>query len=810
MDLRRKNSSVNSSMGDIMIHEMRSKINIRAIIFATACILSLTCAAAGAAEIENGAAAGTRPGHDTLQGRLAPEAAINYDQIVEESKRTLEEMGISRDSYDIGVIADANLAVVRAADRKVRETVWRTIQAIEKNHISVTATEVIALQYANATGISEMLSNIYSRKTIFLKDDEKITVKKDDNGIDISPDPRTNSIIVTGPRTVLGAVREMVKKLDRKTDQIHIKVLIAEVTLDDTTQYGVEWKFADTTLLGDSKVTPSSTVDFGYQSEAKKNGLMGFKYSVLSGDNLNMFLQMLRSQSHIDVLASPELLSSNNTKSRFQETVKVPVQKTTSTATGLVSTSTEYQDVGIDLTVLPQVNIDGYINLDISQTIQSIIETLNNKQNAPTYSNRVIKTNVLVKNGATVVIGGLFKNNEGATISKVPIAGNLPVIGKLFTRNQKNRIKTELMVFLTPELARTDEDFETTARNVRAPEIRKRLEDTAAVELAGASQKEKKKIKVISYSDERTVISAGALDGVKPGDEFLVVRQEKEYYHPETHQLVSVEEKEIARIKVDIVKDRTSLATLLALATGENVLAGDTAALEDSPMLFENFRIRGMKVDFTPAEDYRSTAVRIDMRIKNTTRNPLLRTKLMEKMINRMDTKKGRKVVTKDTGKYDLRIVENGRATPLKLTEKIVDDGLETLILFNRIIGPEEEISVTLAYELYHGIFQMKDLERQIADERGETPVNTNIGPKDPKASVGFSINFRNPIIAGDFTPRPAVIENAMGGTTLAWTQNGAPLRISGKWRFEDPAAVRKRIAAKGDGENSKKIREVR
>lgn len=85
-----------------------------------------------------------------------------------------------------------------------------------------------------------MLANIYCKKIYIVKDDDKIAVKKDDNNIDISKDTRTNSIIVTVPQKVIGVILDTVRKLDCKTDQIHIKVLVAEVSIDDSMQYGVE------------------------------------------------------------------------------------------------------------------------------------------------------------------------------------------------------------------------------------------------------------------------------------------------------------------------------------------------------------------------------------------------------------------------------------------------------------------------------------------------------------------------------------------------------------------------------------------
>lgn len=734
-----------------------------------------------------------------FQGGLSFDPGVNYSQITDDARAVLKEFGLTDgEDYRITIIKDAGQAMVFAKDKKTKDAVWKTITDIENNYYKLVRSEVIALQYANASEVAAMLTNIYSRNIYIVKDDDKIAVKKDDNNIDISKDTRTNSIIVTAPQNVIGVILDTVRKLDCKTDQIHIKVLIAEVSLDDSMQYGVEWKYSDNTFMGDSGAKPNALVDYGYQKADKKKELMGFKYSVISGDKLNLFLQLLRTESHIDVMASPELLTSNNMKAQFQETVKVPVLKTTTTSNGVITNSTEYQNVGIDLVVLPQVNIDGYINLEIAQTIQSIIDTLNSKQNAPTYSNRVINTNVLVKNGSTVVIGGLFKNNEGSSASSVPGARGITLLGKLFGRTQKGAEKTELMVFLTPEIVKTEGGFDEAIDKLDAPAIKERLKDERAEKMAGVAQKEKLRIKVLSTSENRVVIGSGASDGVTKGDEFIVVRPEKEYYHPETHQLVSVEEKEIARLKVDAVKAATSLATVIGADSGEAILAGDLVVKEESQVMFENFKIAKMKIELNPAKDYCTTGVRIDLTLRNTAGKAVLKTKMLEKIAYKSSKKTGRSAPA-GRESYGVSFVESGAARPLKFTEKTEGDQSEVLIMFDRIVKPDETIDLRIeTHQNFSILNDLNGIRKQAGSAAYFSKINSSNGPKDPAASMGLTVNFHDRIILKDFNYVPAAIDNAMDGTTLVWTQEGSPLKISGGWRFEDPAGVLARGAAKG------------
>jgi len=727
-------------------------------------------------------------------GSLSAEPNIDYGRIVEKTRNVLAELGIGEELFTITLLREANQVMINAKDVRTKDAVWKTIRDIEENYYKVVTTEVIALQYASAESIASLLTSMYSRKVYIQNGDEKISVKREDNNIDISTDTRSNSIIVTAPQNVIGVIRETVRKLDCKTDQIHIKVLIAEVSLDNTMQYGVEWKFAEKTFMGKDGVNPTAAVDYGYQKQAKQNELFGFKYSIISGDKLNAFIQMLRTQSHIEVLASPELLTSNNMKAQFQETIKVPVLKTTTTSNGVINTSTEYQNVGIELLVKPQVNIDEYINLEISQTIQNILDTLSNKQNAPTYSNRVINTNVLVKNGSTVVIGGLFKNNDAMMDSGLPGAGKSTLFGKLFGRTLKNNVKTELMVFMTPQISKTDGDFDAVVEDLKAPAIQTRLKEEKAERMAGFVKKDKKKITVISAAEDRVVISAGASDKIKKGEEFRIVRPEKEYYHPETHQLVSVEEKEVARIKVETLKDKTAVAAILSIGSNENVLAGDLVLPEDSTLLFENFRITCMKCDFTPNGDYSATDVKLNFKAKNTTKNSIIRTKMVDKLFTTSDPKNPNKPINMDHDKYKMSIIENGSAKPLKFSERLCEAGAETVILFNRIIRPDEEIEIGFETRIKGTIFFGDSIENLIAGNIQYAKMINNFGNKNSRNSFGVSLNYPDRIMIKDFSLVPAIIDNAMGGTTLVWAQEGS-INIRGQWGFEDTAAVKKRIA---------------
>jgi len=132
------------------------------------------------------------------------------------------------------------------------------------------------------------------------------------------------------------------------------------------------------------------------------------------------------------------------------------LRSTQETATGGVLTSYDYRDVGVILTVTPRINKSGTISLNVNQEINSLIEfTL---FNAPVIAKREASAYVTVKDGQTMIIGGIIKDDKTETVHKTPILGDIPFLGRLFQRKDTRSEKTELMVFITPRVVYTDED----------------------------------------------------------------------------------------------------------------------------------------------------------------------------------------------------------------------------------------------------------------------------------------------------------------------------------------------------------------
>jgi len=261
----------------------------------------------------------------------------------------------------------------------------------------------------------------------------------------------TNSLIITTYKRNFPAVEKLIRELDVMLPQVLIEVKIVEITLDDDTKFGVEWMWEHTTSVDGKNYLKSGSTTFGLADE-----VFGMKYSIL-GKTLEALLMALEKNTKVNILSTPRILTLDNHEAVINIGQEVPyLESTQETATGGVLTSYDFRDVGVILTVLPRINKSETVTMDVNQEINSLIEfTL---FNAPVIAKREATASVTVKDGHTMIIGGIIQDNKTETVHKVPILGSIPFIGNLFKRQESKIEKTELMVFITPHIVRTPEE----------------------------------------------------------------------------------------------------------------------------------------------------------------------------------------------------------------------------------------------------------------------------------------------------------------------------------------------------------------
>ncbi|MFM9901012.1 MAG: type II secretion system secretin GspD [Polaromonas sp.] len=287
-------------------------------------------------------------------------------------------------------------------------------------------------------------------------------------GGQIQADPATNSLIITAPEPQYRQLRAVIDKLDSRRAQVFIESLIAEVNTDKAAEFGVQFQ----TLLGTGAVagtnfatgganiftvassiaagTPTASTGFNFAGVAQRNGqsVLGFlaRFIETSGDG--------------NILSTPNLLTLDNEEARIVIGQNVPFVTGSFTNTGSNNGSVnpfqtvERKDVGLTLRVKPQISEDGQVKLQIFQESSSVDPASRNSVTGLITNKRSIESNVVVNDGAIVVLGGLLQDSYSGNQDKVPGLSNLPVLGNLFKAEARTRSKTNLMVFLRPVVIR--------------------------------------------------------------------------------------------------------------------------------------------------------------------------------------------------------------------------------------------------------------------------------------------------------------------------------------------------------------------
>jgi len=360
------------------------------------------------------------------------------------------------------VVADVrtNSVVVTATEQNMQQFEELIAQLDTPNLLSDVA-RTFQLKYASATTVATTLNNLFRGNTRGMSFFDIIMGNRGTSGDPISQlrnitvvaETKTNTLLITGPPQAFSMVESIIAQLDRRTPQVFIQVAIVDVTLDDTTKFGVEWQWSN----GDS-TTHEVGPAFGLAEEK-----YGLKYSIIS-DNLQVLLHALTTRSNVKVYSTPSITTADNVAATISIGQDIPFVSTSEeTNSGNLRQTVDFKNVSITLNVTPHVTAANddipLITLDVQQTINELMGR-EIELNAPIIANRQAKTTVMVKDGQTIVIGGIIKENTEELKKAVPILSKIPLIGEAFKSRTKIRSKSELMVFLTPRILKDDTDVE--------------------------------------------------------------------------------------------------------------------------------------------------------------------------------------------------------------------------------------------------------------------------------------------------------------------------------------------------------------
>ncbi len=293
----------------------------------------------------------------------------------------------------------------------------------------------------------------------------------DSGKITVTPDKASNSLVIMASPTDYNNLMQVIKKLDRRSKQVFVQVLIAEISPEKSRSFGVQagavaagalGKYLQGgglydpfgtfgKILGDSSSTGSSGIGTLIQDKLKDST------RPVTGVAL---IQALENNGMLNILSTPNILTTDNKEAEINVGENVPFKGASTQSTFGATESVERKDIGINLKIKPQVSEGDYIRMDLYQEISAVKNDKGQAIDLVT-TKRSAKTSVVVKDKETIVIGGLIQDTEDTTISKVPFLGDIPGLGWLFKTSSKTRKKTNLIILLTPKIVRDAADLNT-------------------------------------------------------------------------------------------------------------------------------------------------------------------------------------------------------------------------------------------------------------------------------------------------------------------------------------------------------------
>jgi len=371
------------------------------------------------------------------------------------------------------VEADSGTILILDTPEKIAE-VEETIGLLEHK----STVQVFNLQYANAGDIAKQLKTQLDMKKVG----------------SIKADERTNQLIVQTLPERMKDIEAIIAKLDQKTREVLIESTIIQIKLTDDLSQGVEWeglfelsqKDGNTTYLGSTPLAsvnsttaawrsrqdvltdtgnigsyPFSGTTSDYASSVPSVGTSEMHIGVVGNHDYDVMLKYLQTLGEVKILSNPKLAVTNNQEARIHVGERQAYITTTTTAgqtTTTVSEEVTFLDVGLQLHITPTINDDGYVTLKIKPDLSSVIGTLLTAQNnrIPIVDTSTAETTVMIKDGATVAVGGLRKEEKSDTTQEVPFLGKIPILGMMFKSGSKGSTRSELLIMVTAHIIEGD------------------------------------------------------------------------------------------------------------------------------------------------------------------------------------------------------------------------------------------------------------------------------------------------------------------------------------------------------------------
>lgn len=366
-----------------------------------------------------------------------------------------------------------NALVVMASNEeigRIKKLVRKLDTPIERSEGNI---HVFYLQNANAVELSKVLNALPEENSKELIKGKAPSISKQ---VKVTADEETNSLIITASREEYRVLEGVIKKLDIRRQMVYLEALILEVNTDKSFDVGVEWALDGVFESGDGQFSSGFVSDSGSRlinTDATSGALSfastdGFTFGIMGQGleiggiefpNLAAVVNAFKSDSDINIISTPQILTTDNKKAEISVGENVPyiTSERADDATGDAFTQYEYRDVATKLTITPHINQAETMRLEIDTEVVKLKG--DNISNTPTTLRRTASTNVIVNDGDTVVIGGIIGEDTNFSEVKIPVLGDIPVLGWLFKSEASQDTQTNMFIFITPRIIRNPADI---------------------------------------------------------------------------------------------------------------------------------------------------------------------------------------------------------------------------------------------------------------------------------------------------------------------------------------------------------------
>jgi len=407
---------------------------------------------------------------DVLQHKYVKIYKLEYSEakdVARDITSFMNGIGVFRNDakYSIIPIQRLNYLIVIASNQKIMNRLDSIIKILDAKEKSAKRDIYIyKAQYVKAKQLANTLIAFFSGKT-------KITTKKTtvktrsrisssllSEEVVIIPDETTNYLLIQATPADYAKIMQIIKMLDAMPRQVLIEVLIAEVSLNDGFEHGIEW------WLKKNKGEYSISSGIQYGLAGAQSSLLGFTYYGIKPDDFWNFLYFLDTKSSLQVISSPHITVRNNSQAYINVGSEVPIAtgetigNVQTNGTSAIERRIQYKNVGTILTITPHISEDGFVTMEIDQEVSDAKSNTVSGIDSPIISTRKTKTTLMVQDNHSIVIGGIIKRKKDTTIKSIPLLGDLPVLGNLFSYRSTQKENTELIIMITPHVIRSPQD----------------------------------------------------------------------------------------------------------------------------------------------------------------------------------------------------------------------------------------------------------------------------------------------------------------------------------------------------------------